>query len=192
MPDHRHDEAALLARAAAGDAAAAAELVDRLGPRLLAFTMRMTGGDRAAAEDIVQEAFLRLWRHAGRWDADGTAGLGTWLGRVASNLAVDRARRLRREAPLEAAPEAPDPAPSALAGLERAEREDALRGALAALPERQRHAVVLRHVEGYANPEIGAMMGIGVEAVESLVARGKRRLAALLAPRKEELGHDDG
>ena len=190
--DDRDEEARLLAAAGRGDARAAAALVDRLGPRLLGFATRMTGGDRAAAEDIVQEAFLRLWSRAGDWDAGGAAGLSTWLGRVAANLACDRARRSGRDAPLEAAGEPADPAPGAEARLQGAARRAALREALEALPERQRQAVVLRHVEGYANPEIGVVMGIGVEAVESLVARGKRRLAALLGPRKEELGHADG
>ena len=183
----REDEAALLAAAGRGDARAAAELVDRLGPRLLAFATRMTGGDRAAAEDVVQEAFLRLWRRAGTWDAHGAAALSTWLGRVAANLAIDRARRACRDAPLEAAGEPADPAPGAEARLAAADRRAALRDALDALPARQRQAVVLRHLEGYANPDIGAAMGIGVEAVESLVARGKRALAARLGPRKEEL-----
>ena len=82
-------------------------------------------------------------------------------------------------------------APGMEARLHETARADALRDALMHLPHRQRQAVVLRHVEGHANPEIGAMMGIGTGAVESLVARGKRRLTALLAPRREELGNDD-
>ena len=67
----------------------------------------------------------------------------------------------------------------------------ALDAALMALPERQRQAVVLRHLEGLANPEIAEIMGLGVEAVESLTARGKRNLALALAGRKDELGYDD-
>ena len=64
--------------------------------------------------------------------------------------------------------------------------------AIATLPERQRQAVVLRHIEGLSNPEIGEIMDIGVEAVESLTARGKRALAAALAGRRAELGYGDG
>jgi RNA polymerase sigma-70 factor (ECF subfamily) len=183
----RDDEAALLQRAGRGDNAAAAALIDRLGPKLMGFTMRMTAGDRAAAEDIVQEAFLRLWARADQWDAGGSASLSTWLGRVAANLAIDRSRKLKRDAPIEDIAEPADPTPSVETQLQTAARYDALRTALADLPERQRQAVVLRHIEGYANPDIAAMMGVGVEAVESLIARGKRRLTTLLAPRKEEL-----
>ena len=173
-------EAELLVRASRGEARAAGALVDRQGPRLMAFALRMTGGDRALSEDIVQETFLRLWRKAGDWDVDGPAQLSTWLGRVAANLAVDARRRAARQAPLDAAGDVADAAPSALAGLIGAERRTGLDAALARLPERQRQAVVLRHVEGYSNPDIAAMLGCGVEAVESLTARGKRRLAELL------------
>ena len=173
-------EAELLVRASRGEARAAGALVDRQGPRLMAFALRMTGGDRALSEDIVQEAFLRLWRKAGDWDVDGPAQLSTWLGRVAANLAVDARRRAASQAPLDAAGDVADAAPSVLAGLIGAERRTALDAALARLPERQRQAVVLRHVEGYSNPDIAAMLGCGVEAVESLTARGKRRLAGLL------------
>jgi RNA polymerase sigma-70 factor, ECF subfamily len=72
-----------------------------------------------------------------------------------------------------------------------ADRMAALDAALMALPERQRQAVVLRHLEGLANPEIAEIMGLGVEAVESLTARGKRNLAAALAGRREDLGYGD-
>ena len=75
--------------------------------------------------------------------------------------------------------------------LQRVAREDALQTALDALPERQRQAVVLRHIEGLANPEIAQILDIGVEAVESLTARGKRALTALLAGQREALGYED-
>jgi RNA polymerase sigma-70 factor (ECF subfamily) len=186
----RHLEADLLARAGTGEAAAAAALLDRLGPRLMAFVKRMTAGDHALAEDIVQEAFVRLWRRASTWDADGTAQMSTWLGRVAANLAIDAKRRAARTQTM---PEGYDPAdgtPGVDARMIRDERLSALDQALAALPERQRQAVVLRHIAGYSNPDIAAMMDVGVEAVESLTARGKRRLAELM--RTEDGGRDDG
>lgn len=169
------DDHALLRRAGAGDGRAAARLVDRLGPRLLASARRVCGDE---AEDVVQEAFERLWLKAPSWDAGGAARVGTWLHRVAANLAVDRRRRAGRWDALE--DDRADGAPGPEAALFAADRAAALEAALARLPERQRVAVVLRHVEGYANPEIAAMMGTGVEAVESLTARGKRRLRALL------------
>jgi RNA polymerase sigma-70 factor (ECF subfamily) len=181
-------DAALMAAYARGDGGAAAELARRHLPRLVSFAARMLG-DRAEAEDVAQEAMLRLWRIAADW-RPGEAQVSTWLYRVAANLCTDRLRRSRRSRPLDAAPEPPDPAPGAEAGMIAADRATALEAALARLPARQRQAVVLRHLDGLSNPEIAAVMDIGVEAVESLIARGKRALAALLAGRREDLGYD--
>ena len=181
----------LLARYAAGDPAAARLLTARLVPRALGYAARLLG-DGAEAEDVAQEAMLRLWRAAPGWRA-GEAQVSTWLYRVVTNLCTDRmrARKRRPAAALDDAPEVPDGAQRAEAGMIEADRMAALQAALDALPERQRLAVVLRHIEGFGNPEIAAVMDIGVEAVESLTARGKRALAAILAGRREELGYDD-
>ncbi len=146
-------------------------------------------GDRAEAEDVAQEAMLRLWRIAPCWQP-GRAQVSTWLYRVVANLCTDRQRK-RRTGGLDAAPEIVDGAPSAETRLAQNARMQALDGALAELPDRQRHAVVLRHLEGLTNPEIAAIMDISTEAVESLTARGKRALTAALAPRKDELGIGD-
>lgn len=187
--DDAPDEA-LLVLYANGDPGAARVLAMRLVPRLLAYAARLLGGDRAEAEDVVQETMLRLWKMAPDWRS-GEAKVATWAFRVATNLCTDRRRALGRRGPVgldDAAPEVPDAAPGVEAALMANDRLSALEQALAALPERQRQAVVLRHIEGLANPEIAAIMGIGVEAVESLTARGKRALAALLSGRREELG----
>lgn len=182
----------LLARYAAGDPAAARVLTARLVPRALGYAARLLG-DGAEAEDVTQEAMLRLWRAAPDWRA-GEAQVSTWLYRVVTNLCTDRmrARKRRPAAALDDAPEVPDGGTGAEAGMIEADRMAALQAALDALPERQRQAVVLRHIEGLGNPEIAAVMDIGVEAVESLIARGKRALAAILAGRREELGYEDG
>ena len=182
---------ALLVLYANGDPTAARALTQRLAPRVFAYGMRVLG-DRAEAEDVTQEALLRLWRIAPEW-RQGEAQVTTWLYRVATNLATDRLRgRKRRQAEaLDDVAEPGDDRPSVVAGMIEADRMAALQSALAQLPDRQRQAVVLRHIEGLSNPEIAQVLDIGVEAVESLTARGKRALAALLAGRKEELGYDD-
>lgn len=182
----------LLARYAAGDPAAARVLTARHVPRVLGYAARMLG-DGAEAEDVAQEAMLRLWRAAPGWRS-GEAQVSTWLYRVVTNLCTDRlrARRRRPAAALEDAPEVPDGAKGAEAGMIEGDRMAALQAALDALPERQRQAVVLRHIEGLGNPEIAAVMDIGVEAVESLTARAKRALSAILAGRRDELGYGDG
>lgn len=184
MPDD-----ALLIAYANGDARAAAELTQRLAPRVLAQAARLLG-DRAEAEDVTQEAMVRLWRIAPDW-RQGEAQVSTWLYRVTANLCIDRQRKSGRTAPLDEAGDPADERPNTEASLIDAERAQALQDALATLPDRQREAVVLRHIEGYSNPEIAAVMDIGVEAVESLTARGKRALKAALAGRNEELGYDD-
>ena len=184
-------DAQWLARFAEGDAAAARVLTDRLAPRCLALAIRMMG-ERAEAEDITQEAMLRLWRIAPDWE-DGQAQVSTWLYQVTLNLCRDRLRRAhRKQVQLDAVAEPMDPAPGGEARLQARARNAALQAALQELPERQRQAVVLRHIEGLANPEIAQIMEISVEAVESLTARGKRALAKLLLVQREELGltHD--
>lgn len=182
---------ALLVLYARGDAAAARVLAARHLPRVLGFATRLLG-DRAEAEDVAQDTMLRLWRMAPDWQA-GRAQLSTWLYRVALNLCTDRQRSRQRRAatPLDDIAEPADPAPGAEAALIEEGRMQALHSALAALPDRQRQAVVLRHIEGLANPEIAEILGIGVEAVESLTARGKRALAALLAGQRATLGYQE-
>jgi RNA polymerase sigma-70 factor (ECF subfamily) len=184
------DEALLIAYGN-GDIGAARILLGRLTPLMLRYAVRLLGGDRAEAEDVAQEAMLRLWKVAGEW-RQGEARVTSWLYRVTANLCTDRLRRRRWQGPgLDQIAEPPDPAPAAAEAMTAPARREALDAALADLPERQRQAVVLRHIEGLANPEIAAIMDIGVEAVESLTARGKRALAARLAGRREELGYDD-
>ena len=189
-PDLVSDEA-LLVLYANGDPVAARELTLRLAPRVLAYAGRVLG-DRAEAEDVAQEALMRLWRIAPEW-RQGEAQVTTWLYRVATNLATDRlrARKRRRADPLDETHDPADDQPGALAGLIDADRVAALHLALDALPDRQRQAVVLRHIEGMTNPEIAAIMEIGAEAVESLTARGKRALTAALAGRQATLGYED-
>lgn len=183
-------QADLLARAVAGDGRAARDLTADLGPRAFAQAFRMLG-NRAEAEDVAQDALMRLWRAAPDWQVGG-ARVSSWLYRVVANLCIDRMRRARGVS-LEddSVPEPADAAPGAEAQLLVKDRQKALHAALRHLPDRQRQAIVLRHIEGLSNPEIAEIMDVGVEAVESLTARGKRALAAALAGRKEELGFKD-
>ena len=181
---------ALLVLYANGDPEAAAELMQRLAPRALGVAIRVVG-NRAEAEDITQEAMMRLWRMAPDWQP-GQAKVSTWLYRVVMNLCIDLKRRQRGgHVDLDAIPDPEDPACSAADQLQDVARHDALQQALMQLPERQRQAVVLRHIEELTNPEISGIMEISVEAVESLTARGKRALAKALANRREELGYSD-
>lgn len=177
----------LLKRFANGDSAAARLLTDRLGPRCYSVALRMLN-NQAEAEDVTQEAMLRLWKVARDW-VPGQAKISTWLYRVVLNLCIDL-RRKKTTDTLDSVPEPEDDGPSVVDRMQQTARVDALQSALSQLPERQRQAVVLRHIEELSNPDIAGIMRISVEAVESLVARGKRTLSAILAGRREELGYD--
>jgi len=182
---------ALLVLFANGDPDAAGALTDRLMPRAFGVALRVLG-NRTEAEDITQEAMMRLWRMAPNWQS-GQAQVSTWVYRVVMNLCIDLKRRQRGGfLDLDAVPEPEDDAKSAVDQLQENARFDALQAALMQLPPRQRQAVVLRHLEGLSNPEIAAIMEIGIEAVESLTARGKRALAKGLQSRRAELGYADG
>lgn len=172
-----------------GDPSAAQILTRRLAPRVLGYASRLLGGDRAEAEDVTQEAMLRLWKQAPKWRT-GEAKISTWLYTVATNLCTDRLRK-RRSVDIDAIEEPADDTPSAVDGLIQADRATALQEALNSLPERQRAAVALRHLEGASNPEIADILDISVEAVESLTARGKKALATALAGRRKELGYGE-
>ncbi|MBC6980963.1 RNA polymerase sigma factor [Caulobacter sp. 17J80-11] len=165
-------------RVARGDQAAVQALVARKLPRMLSLARRMLG-DPAEAEDVAQEVFLRVWKHAPSWKP-GKARFDTWMHRVALNLCYDRLRS-KREHPVAEPPDRPDPAPGAERGLEAAQLGARVERALQALPERQREAIVLCHYQELSNIEAAALLGISVEALESLLSRGRRALRAALA-----------
>lgn len=189
--DAAETEEALLCLFAKGDARAATQLTERFSPRAFGMAMRVLG-NRAEAEDVTQEAMMRLWNIAPDWQT-GQARVSTWLYRVVMNLCIDRKRRRRGgHLDLDAVPDPADPAAPVVQQMQECARIDALQVALMQLSERQRQAVVLRHLEELSNPQIAEIMEISVEAVESLTARGKRALAKILAGRQEELGYRDG
>ena len=152
------------------------ELVALKLPRVLALAMRMLD-DAAEAEDVAQETLLRTWRQAARWR--GGTRLDTWLHRVALNLCYDRLRR-RRERPVAEPPDQVDPALGADRQVERDQTARQVRAALAALPERQRAAVLLHHYQELRQAEAAAVLGVSVDAYESLLARARRTLRTRL------------
>lgn len=182
-------EAALLSAYAAGDTDAARMLATAYTPLVFAHACRMLN-DRAEAEDVAQEAMLRLWRQAPAWDAQGGASVRTWLYRVTANLCIDRLRRTRPVG-LPDDLDIVDDRPGIEEKMQSKARQIALQDALMQLPDRQRQAVVLRHIEGLGNSEIAQIMDIGPRAVESLTARGKRALTDLLSGQRQTLGYTD-
>ncbi len=179
----RAADAELMRRVAAGDAGASRVLVDReLGP-LVALAYRILG-NRAESEDVAQESFLRLWRMARRWQP--RAKVRTWLTRVAYNLSIDRLRLRKPTDPIdEAAFAAPGGGPSS--ALQRDQVAHIVEAAIARLPERQRAAIALVHYQELSNIEAAETLGVSIDALESLLARGRRGLRGALADQRTDL-----
>lgn len=171
------DDAGLLARAGSGDATAFRSLLDRYLGAVVASARRILHDD-AEAEDVAQEAMLRLWRSAATLQL-GAGGVLPWLRRVATNLSIDRIRARRREFVTD---EVPEQAVAATQqdGMDANDVATRVSRALAALPERQRQAIALFHYEGLSQVEVGRALGVSDEAVESLLARARRALKAAL------------
>ncbi|WP_225205463.1 RNA polymerase sigma factor [Novosphingobium huizhouense] len=176
----RADDTALMAGVAAGDAAAFAQIVDRHVGALYRVAMRMLG-DAQEAEDVVQEAFARVWQQAPRWQPSG-AGLVGWLHRVTINLCFDRKRRFR----VVLAPELPeqvDEAPLADAAIVAEQARAEVARTLADLPERYRAALVLCYYEGLSNALAAEVLELNIKAMESLLFRARRHMRDLLEKR---------
>jgi RNA polymerase sigma-70 factor (ECF subfamily) len=177
-------DAQLLAAVSRLDQHAFAELLRRHHGPVYRLAWRVSGGREI--DDIVQETFIKLWRNPGQ--VRDAALLRSWLMRVASNAAIDRGRQ-RQPGGLDEAPEVPDGRPTAETSLQRSAAANAVDAAIAGLPERQRLALALVHFEGLSNIEAARVMETTVEAMESLLSRGRRALKGMLAGQWRELLH---
>jgi RNA polymerase sigma-70 factor (ECF subfamily) len=173
-----------MARLAHGDREALTPLVERHYRRLYRIALSYLR-QREDALDVVQEAFVKVFQTASRWD--GSADAGPWLSRVTVNLAIDRWRRNKRRgqtfSPLAEGDHfevlaAHGPAPDK--GVERREAGDRLSLALEALPERQRAVVVLRHYQELSLEEIASTLGMSLGTVKSSLHRALHRMRATL------------
>ena len=185
----KNTDHSLLAAFAKGDRGAAQQLTEQLMPKIHAHAYYRLG-NIADAEDVTQEAFLKLWKVASIWKQD-KAQVSTWLYRVVSNLCKDRYRRATLEG-MVSMQEPINESQSPTSKIEEEIRQKALYTAMTNLPESQRLAVQLRHIDELTNPQIAEIMELSVEAVESLTARGKRKLTKILQSHKSELGYSHG
>ncbi len=167
---------ALMARVARGDQAAFRELSRRHVPAMLALARRILG-NAADAEDVAQEAMLRVWTNAPRWRP--LASVRTWLTRVAVNLCLDRKRRASWVR-LEAAGDIADPAPRAEQVIDSRERARQVAAAIAKLPARQRAAIALTYDKGMSNAQVAEVLETSVSAVETLLVRARQSLRRAL------------
>ena len=167
---------ALMAKVARGDERAFQLLSRRHLPAMLGVARRILG-NAAEAEDVAQEAFMRVWTYAPRWQP--LAQFRTWLTRVVVNLCLDRKRRAPWVA-LETAGDIVDPTPGAGEQAETDERERMVATAVDKLPARQRSAIVLTYGEGMSNAQVAEILDTSVSAVETLLMRGKQNLRRAL------------
>jgi RNA polymerase sigma-70 factor (ECF subfamily) len=176
-PAGREVERRLHAGLVAGEEAALTELYARYGPLVYAVAVRLVR-DSAAAEDVVQDVFVQVWRRPASYDpAAGT--LRAWLAMLARRRAIDairRSARQRRRSTAEPEP-APDPAEAAV----RSALASSVRAAVGALPEAQRTAVLLAYAGGLTAREIAARLGVPEGTVKSRLRLGRRRITRLLA-----------
>lgn len=166
----------LMGRVARGEEAAFRRLASRHALPAVGLARRIVG-NHADAEEIVQEALLRVWINAPQWRPLAT--FRTWFYRVVVNLCLSRRRRLPH-LPLEAAGDPPDPAADLGARHERNEVDRLVAAAIAALPDRQRAAIVLTYYEGLSNAEAAAVLETSVSGLEALLVRARRTLRGRL------------
>jgi len=176
--DRQPSDDVLMGRIATGDAPAFRLLLDRHLAAVTAFCYRQLG-DRSEAEDAAQDTFLKVWQAAAGWKPE--AKPTTWIYRIAVNQCIDRHRKRRPQADLDAAADVASADPNPEQAATRADLDRKVRTAMEALPERQRLALVLCHYQGLSQAEAAEILGTGVGAVESLLGRARRELKKLLA-----------
>jgi RNA polymerase sigma-70 factor (ECF subfamily) len=176
------DDAALLARARAGDADAFAELVRRYEHRVRVVLFRLLDDDRDV-DEATQDAFVQAWRNLDRFRGD--AAIFTWLYRIAVNEALARLRRKRvattdLDDVAETAHVAADPAHEPEHGAEVSELQAFLAGSIRRLPMDYRAPLVLRDVLGLSNQEVADVLQLSLAAAKSRIHRARMRIRAEL------------
>jgi RNA polymerase sigma-70 factor (ECF subfamily) len=164
---------ALMALTARRDACAFRQLMERHMARAIRLAERVVRG-RAEADEIAQDAFLRVWTAAASFDPH-VGRFTTWLYRIVINLSLDRLRRPMHR-PLEEAGDPPAQDPEPVAVIIAAEQRRLVAQALAALPPRQRAALALFHMEGLSGREAAEAMKVSEKAFESLLIRARAAL----------------
>lgn len=164
----------LLALIQDGDHRAFAELVERHTERFYRLAYRYVQ-NKETAEDIVQDAFLRLWENPSSWRPDRSSKFTTWFYRIVVNLCLDWQKK-KRPLPLNEAMPLVDERESADEMMIRIQEQKLLEKEIAALPDRQRTALNLCFDEGLTNQQAAEVMGLNLKALQSLIMRAKTTL----------------
>ncbi len=178
-PDNNNQLTAWLLAAGNGDQSAFRHLSKALGPRMYGLAARLTGGNSAVAQDVVQEVLIKLWQQAPRWQSGGS--VGAFASRLVYTTAMDHHRRKGHTVSLsdDNAPDIPEPE-TVTGHIEQTQTRHHLLGALSQLPERQQQAVALAYFHEYRSQDIATALGTTEKAVESLLVRARKSLATLL------------
>ena len=168
------DDHELLELVQSGSHPAFSQLVQRHSERFYRLAFRYLQS-KAAAEDVVQEAFLKLWENPAIWQAGKNTKFTTWFYRVVVNLCLDWQKR-KRPVPLTDSMTIVDQRENADQALQRHQEQQALEREIAALPERQRTALNLCFDAGLSNQDAAEAMGVNLKALQSLIMRAKTTL----------------
>ncbi len=170
----------LLALIVQGSHAAFSALAERHAQRFYLGAYQLLQ-NREDAEDVVQEAFLKLWRQPGLWDPSRGTKFTTWFYRIVLNAALDLKRRRRvKIEPLDAAGEMPADSPVPDDVIDDKNRKLRVQNAIKTLPEHQRLALTLCFYQEFSNQEAADIMGMNIKALQSLIMRAKASLKNML------------
>lgn len=186
----KDSDESLMTSICAGDHRAFATLVERHNKMFFSAAYRVCGNP-IEAEDIVQDAFLKLWAKPQAFDASRGVKFTTWFYRVVSNVAIDAARKKKPQVGTDIVDLMADQSAAADDMIVMDEQQRALEEAIQELPERQKMALNLCFYEGLSNKEAAEILGVGVKAVESLLMRAKKALKDKFAYEGQErkVGH---
>jgi len=171
----------LLRLISGGDRRAFKVLMSRHGRLMLALAQRTTG-NAADADEVLQEALLKVWQTAWQWRPDGGAKFSSWFYRVVLNASLDRCRR-KTMTPLDDVDDPEDESPSGYDQVASAQRHRMIVMAMDELPKRQKEAVTLFYFGEMSAPHAALFLGMSLSAFESLLIRGKRTLRETLRRR---------
>ncbi len=176
----------LMLRIGDGDQTAYGILVDRHLSLNLGYATKLLGND-AEAEEVMQEAFIRVWKHASSWDPERKTRFTTWFYRVVTNLCYDVGRKRKPQENVEILETIASDEISAENVIAVDQRSKQVKKALEELPQRQMTAIILCYFQGLSNREAANVMDVSLNALESYLVRGRRNLADILREEKDSL-----